>query len=225
MTERLIKLSSLVKPCKVFADVGCDHGYISEFVLENNLAEFVVATDISAPSLEKCKNRLARFEKKYAAYVADGLKGVKEKPEQVLIAGMGGKEILSILSDYPFADRVILQPMKNAAEVRKYLLENDFFIERDFTFFSLSKKYDVIVGLKNRCDNEFLKTAEKAFCKNDYDDERLLFGIENIPASGRFKSYLEKTFSELSAAAAVAKDDEQREKLNDYLEKIKRVIK
>lgn len=225
MTERLYKLASLVKPCSVFADVGCDHGYISEAVLEQGLANFVVATDISAPSLEKCKSRLAKHENKFSTYVTDGLKGVKEKPEQVLIAGMGGKEIISILSDYEFAERLILQPMKNAPEVREYLFENCYLIERDFTFFSLSKKYDVIVCVKNHDGNEFLESVEKFYSKNDYAADELLFGKENVPARGEFKSYLKKCLIELSAAYSEVKDETQKSKIESNIEKIKRVIK
>ena len=34
MADRLKTLLSLISPCKQFADVGCDHGYMAKAVLD-----------------------------------------------------------------------------------------------------------------------------------------------------------------------------------------------
>ena len=40
--KRIDTLCSLLTPCKSFADVGCDHGYCSEYMLKNGLCEKAV---------------------------------------------------------------------------------------------------------------------------------------------------------------------------------------
>ncbi|MBQ9710013.1 MAG: tRNA (adenine(22)-N(1))-methyltransferase TrmK, partial [Clostridia bacterium] len=55
MTKRLQTLLSALTPCRKLADVGCDHGYLSKAALDSGLAEAVVVSDISSPSLEKAK--------------------------------------------------------------------------------------------------------------------------------------------------------------------------
>ena len=37
--KRIDTLCSLLTPVKVFADVGCDHGYCTEYMLKNELCE------------------------------------------------------------------------------------------------------------------------------------------------------------------------------------------
>ena len=200
MTERLEKLFSLVTKCKIFADIGCDHGYISEAVLESGKADFVVATDISQLSLEKCKSLLAdRFVGKYACYAADGLKGVSERPDEVFVAGMGGKEIISVLSALDYRpERLVLQPMKSAKELREYLLKAGYGIEKDFMFFSLDKHYDVIVAADR------LKTPP-------YTEEELKFGRDNLRGNKDFQRLLDIKISVLEKALKTAEKQETKQ--------------
>lgn len=212
MTERLQKLFLLVEKCKIFGDVGCDHGYISEAVLEGGKANFVVATDISPLSLEKCKSLLAdRFVGKYACYATDGLKGVNEKPDEVFIAGMGGKEIISVLSALDYRpERLVLQPMKSAKELREYLLKKGYGIEKDFMFFSLDKHYDVIVAVFK------LKTKP-------YTDDELKFGRDNLSGNNDFQRFLDIRISVIEKALKTAEKQETKQNLQSELNALKRL--
>lgn len=211
MTERLATLASLIEPCGTFADVGCDHGYISEAVLERGLADFVVATDISAPSLLKCENRLKPFDGRYQALCTDGLKGVERNIDQAIIAGMGGKEIISVLSARKGIKRLILQPMKNSPELRKYLIGAGYTLERDFTFFSLGKRYDVIVALLGR-------TCEP------YTADEIEYGRENL-ADADFLDYLRSLLALTEEALNKVKGERERLELTKRRERLLRLIK
>ena len=68
--NRLETIASLIRPCKVFADIGCDHGYISLFVARSALAEKIIATDISALSLDKARRVMADYPAEF--FVGDG---------------------------------------------------------------------------------------------------------------------------------------------------------
>ena len=68
--------------------------------------------------------------------------------DEVLIAGMGGSEIVSILSDEKYGfmpKRFLFQPMHDSEKLRRYILSNGGYIERDYTFED-GKFYDVLVG-------------------------------------------------------------------------------
>ena len=99
--KRIDTLCSLLEKSDTFADVGCDHGYCSEYMLENGLCEKVIFSDVSKGSLAKAQKLLGSYvlEKRATAVLGDGFFGVPKDTQQVLIAGMGGSEIVCILSD------------------------------------------------------------------------------------------------------------------------------
>ena len=116
--------------------------------------------------------------------LGDGFVGVEKDVGLVLIAGMGGSEIVSILSDKKHGfmpKRFVFQPMHDGEKLRRYILGNGGYIDKDFMFED-GKFYEVICGgnVKERgqvCDEppytdaeyEFgrdnLKTFPKAFVK------------------------------------------------------------
>ncbi len=182
--KRIDTLCSLLGRCKSFADVGCDHGYCSEYMLKNQLCERVILSDISKGSLAKAEALLAPYVRlgKAVAVLGDGFAGVPKDTEQVLIAGMGGSEIVHILSDEKYGfmpTRFVFQPMHDAEKLRRYVLENGGYIERDFTFFD-GKFYDVIVG--GNANSAGQVRGERAF--TPYTDAEYEFGRENLAVMG-----------------------------------------
>ena len=103
MTERLKKLCAQLVPCKRFIDVGCDHGYCTAYMLERRLCERAVIADVSAKSLSKAERLLSRYvsDGLCSSVCCDGLEGIaEEEGDLVLIAGMGGDEILKIIKTH-----------------------------------------------------------------------------------------------------------------------------
>lgn len=174
VSKRIQTLCSLLAPAKVFADVGCDHGYCTQYMLENGLCEKAIFSDVSKGSLQKAEVLLAPFveDGRATAVLGDGFYGVPSTVDEVLIAGMGGSEILSILTDetHGFLPKTfVFQPMLNADKLRRWLLENGAYIARDFTFQD-GKYYDVICGRR-------LADGEQ---KQVYTDMEIEFGKENL---------------------------------------------
>lgn len=52
---RLEAAAALLGKTSVLADIGCDHGRFSAAMLQRGIAEKVIASDISAPSLKKAE--------------------------------------------------------------------------------------------------------------------------------------------------------------------------
>lgn len=172
--KRIDTLCALLERADVFADVGCDHGYCSEYMLKNGLCQRAILSDISKGSLQKAETLLESYLKdgRATSVLGDGFFGVPKDVDEVLIAGMGGSEIVSILSDKTYGfmpKRFVFQPMLNADKVRRYVVENGGYIERDFTFED-GKFYDVIVGRKRNAGEE----------KQAYSDAEYEFGKDNL---------------------------------------------
>ncbi len=152
LTKRQKAILSVCKKSEVTVDVGCDHGYIGTTLLKTNKTKFLIATDISAPSVQKTEKLLK--ENNLLGYasirVGDGLTTIKEdeKPDQVIIAGMGGKEIVHILSSFKNTNKIkhfVFQPMNELVFMRNYLSQNQIKIQKDIVFFD-KKFYHIITA-------------------------------------------------------------------------------
>lgn len=151
MKSRVRHICSYLTPARVFADIGCDHGYMTKYMLDRGLCERAYISDISAKSLAKAETLLKEHIERGACIpvVADGLRGIPERCDLVLIAGLGGEEIVNILQDIPLPTRFVLQPMKNSEKVRRMLVSRGASIEVDHTFSegeARKKYYDLICG-------------------------------------------------------------------------------
>jgi len=171
---RIRTLCSLLTPTDVFADVGCDHGYCTEYMLKNGLCKKAIFSDVSKGSLRKAELLLADYvwEGKAVGVLGDGFYGVPSSVGEVLIAGMGGSEILSILTDEKHGflpETFVFQPMLNADKLRRFLIENGGYITRDFTFKD-GKYYDVICG----------RRLEEGETPQRYSEQEIEFGKENL---------------------------------------------
>lgn len=169
LTGRLSVLCKELESCTTFADVGCDHGYCTLYMLESGLCRTAQISDISEKSLKKAETLLSAYiaEGRVRPVVCDGLAGIDSQTEQVLIAGMGGEEIVKILSDGFLPPKLLLQPMKNAEKVRVFLLRHGYALLRDHTFYVDKKFYDVI-------------KAERGGVQEEYSEDMLMFGRGNI---------------------------------------------
>ena len=153
MTERLKKLCAFLEGCDTFIDVGCDHGYCTQYMLESGLCRRAVIADISAKSLAKAQRLLKRYiaEGVCTPVCCDGLEGVR-CDGLTLIAGMGGEEIIHILSSAYIPQSFVFQPMKNAAELRAFLLGKGCRLQYDGLFTETRantvKHYFVIKGFR-----------------------------------------------------------------------------
>ena len=144
---RLSTLVSLIPNCNLLADVGCDHGYVGIEALRLGKAQRVAFMDISLPSLNKARSNCPEeFKEVVTFHCQDGLGDTKA--DCVIIAGMGGLEIISILKLAKFLpDKLVLQPMRNQRDVRAYLMKQ-YEVVTDVKFFD-GKYYDVIVAKRN----------------------------------------------------------------------------
>ena len=199
MSKRFETLLSLIPDCRVFADVGCDHGYMAYEMLKNRKCDRVIVSDISAECLQKAETLLREtFPDKYTAVVSDGFENVGNC-DCALIAGMGGDTISDILAAVAgrLPEYLVLQPMKNSQRVRRDLVSLGYEILRDYTFRD-GKFYDVIVAKKG---------GEETYTVVDY-----AYGRDNLTEKGEdFVALVNSKIDELKEAKEKASETSRKE--------------
>ncbi len=176
LSQRLSIIFSHIPKCNKFADVGCDHGYISFKMLQEGKCNSLVYSDVSAPSLKKAQTLLANYQNA-KPILCDGLTGVDSDCDCVLIAGMGGENIISILTQSFLPKTLVLQPMKNVDKLRRFLLEKGYSVQRDFIFQAENKFYNLIVA---------------SVGKSNLTEEEIIYGKDNLKNPSKdFLQYLQ----------------------------------
>lgn len=210
LTKRLEVIASLVDG-GVVADVGCDHGKLIYELLSKCRCKSAIVSDISASSLSKAENLLKGFSN-VEAICCDGLSGYKFKHvDQCVISGMGGEEIISIISNSPIdIDTYILSPQKNEIKVKEFMLNRGYGLTYDRIIYDKGKFYHILkcekfsqYKPKNRVEFEFGKDS---FGTND------------------FKCFIE--FERLKVNNLMPKVDLNKQKeLTEYLELLEKASK
>ena len=153
-SKRLTAVFHMTPAVHCVGDIGCDHGYISHALLETNRAEKVIATDISAPSLNKAATLLTgAFCGRFETRLGDGFAPIAEGEIQgAIIMGMGGRLIADILQRDPdkaaALKYLILQPMQGAEDLFDYLNASGFALLQSDLVEERGKFYPVLLVKK-----------------------------------------------------------------------------
>ncbi len=131
ITERLRCILNYVSS-EVIADIGTDHAYIPIELVKKNRVKRAIAADINEGPLKIAQKNIKSegLSDRIETRLGSGI-SVLEKSEagQIIIAGMGGELIEFIIkSDIEIAkgSELLLQPMNNQYELRKFLMYNGF---------------------------------------------------------------------------------------------------
>ena len=137
LPPRLRLIAGWVPEGAYLADVGTDHAYLPNWLRLRGTIRRAVASDLRPGPLERAKATGKLYGTDNIEYrLCSGLSGIRPtEADTIVIAGMGGETILSILKDAPWtADgqhTLLLQPQTHEELVRQYLAENGFAITRE----------------------------------------------------------------------------------------------
>ena len=186
LDERLTLIASLVD-CGKVADVGCDHGKLAYYLVSTDRASSVIATDVSAPSLQKAKELALEngVMDVMNTRLGDGLEPlVSREVDTVVIAGLGGDVISGILEkareDKKEFAHFILSPNTHAEKVRAEVARCGHKIVFDDMLVVAGKTYTVI------------KTEEG---EEALDANQIRYG-KFFKTSDSFKAWIEKEIAE-----------------------------
>lgn len=145
LTPRLMTAVPYVRSGHLVADIGTDHAYLPIYLCEQKRISPVmtpsgealcaVAADINKGPVERADQHIAAagLTRHIRTVQTDGLRGLDAyNPDDIIVFGMGGELIASILEASPWAHsagkRLILQPMTHAEKLREYLLSAGYAI-------------------------------------------------------------------------------------------------
>ena len=162
LTDRLLKIASLVDNGKRIADIGTDHGYIPVYLLNQNKIQYAILGDVNKGPLENARKEVTRnkLQDKVDLRLGSGIEVLKENEvDEIIIAGMGGMLINNLLKANEkvahTTEKLILQPMQAPEELRMFLYQNGYKILDEHLVREEHRLYEIIV-----CKYEGLEPQE-----------------------------------------------------------------
>lgn len=148
LSDRLRMVAGMVPSCKAVADIGCDHAYLSVWLLREGKARYAYACDVRKGPLAKAEETIRFFhmQERAETVLCDGLAGLKPGDAQVIVmAGMGGELTNRILTDgrdcAVAAEVLVLQPQSDWELVRRRVYELGFAITDEQCVYEDGKYY------------------------------------------------------------------------------------
>lgn len=147
---RLRTIASFVPKGVRVADIGTDHGNLPLYLIREQIASSVIASDVSAPSLAKLQQKLQKGMP-IETVVSDGLMHLKPgDAEVVTISGMGGNLMVDLLEACPETTRsfkrLILAPNHASEKVRRAIHGFGFYILDEVLVREGRHFYEIIVA-------------------------------------------------------------------------------
>lgn len=157
LSQRLKRLASYVEKNDILGDIGTDHGYIPIYLLENDVTNQIIASDLNEGPLENAREELSKrgLLQPVDLRLGGGLQPYTPgEIDTALIAGMGGTLIKNILEDgkkhLPYLKKLILQPMHGVVELRKFILNNGYQIVDEDLIYENNIYYEIIVAKRGK---------------------------------------------------------------------------
>lgn len=151
LSKRLRTVAHMVTRGNRVCDVGCDHGYVSVYLVKQGISPGVLAMDVRKGPLGAAREHVSEYnlEDRIETRLSDGLHNYTAGEAQSLIcAGMGGKLMRRILEED--ADKtasfqeLILQPQSEIEQFRRFLRENGYLVQEEEILEEDGKFYQVI---------------------------------------------------------------------------------
>jgi tRNA (adenine22-N1)-methyltransferase len=173
----------MVKNGSRVADVGCDHGFVPIYLVENGICSHVLAMDVRSGPLAGAQEHIREhgLEDYIETRLSDGLKMYRKgEADTMICAGMGGRLMLKILSDA--GDKIkdfhemILQPQSELYEFRMSIRRMGLRIKDENMVYEGGKYYFLMKVVHK---NDFDGTEISENNRVGYPDENDISG-ENV---------------------------------------------
>ena len=149
LSKRLLFIASFVTNDMRIGDIGSDHGYLPYYLLSNNKVSYAYACDNKKGPFENLSLTFKDgFEGKIHLAFKDGLNDLPEEVNTLILSGMGGDLIQTILKNginhLDHVDKMILSPQQNVEGLRRYLNSINYKIKDEHMVFD-DKYYFVLI--------------------------------------------------------------------------------
>lgn len=177
LSERLRTVAGMVTVGNAVCDVGCDHGFVPIYLVQQGISPKVIAMDLREGPLRAAREHVAAYglEGQIVTRLSDGLHNYEKNEADTLIcAGMGGGLMMRILAENrektdSFRE-LILQPQSEVEKFRRFLRESGYRILDEEMLREDGKFYQAIraasagngeCGKEARIDEELCKLQDR----------------------------------------------------------------
>lgn len=177
LSLRLSAIADMVTDGNRLVDVGCDHGYLPVYLIQEKKIPFAIAMDVRTGPLSRAQEHIRQFgmENYIKTRLSDGLKELKPgEGDTLVIAGMGGPLMERILTDGKSVrdsfSELILQPQSDIPHFRRFIRTQGYeiveekMVEEDGKFYPMMRVLpeDKAPNSKTPKDNPYQGTSPEA---------------------------------------------------------------
>ena len=167
---RLCAIAGMVTKGNRLADVGCDHGYLSIWLVSEKTVPSAIAMDVRPGPLSRARENITRYglEDYIETRLSDGLAKLEPgEGDTLVIAGMGGPLMERILKDGAKVregfQELILQPQSDLPHFRHFLSEIGWEIVREEMIKEDGKFYPMMKAVRNKTGKKIMYTEAEAW--------------------------------------------------------------
>lgn len=199
LSKRMKMNADFVPEGSSVADVGCDHGYVSIYLVQQKKCSRVIAMDVKEGPLQIARKNIRRenLDGQIECRLSDGLeKLIPGEVNTVLIAGMGGRLICRILQKNPeILDEIthlVLQPQSDYEMLRRLLPEIHFEITKENFCVDENKPYVVIQAVKSTKEQVPYRECEFYYGKMELQQNPVEYREYLLQERGKMIHIIEK---------------------------------
>ena len=130
LSPRLQKLANYIDDNSSMVDIGCDHGLLDIYLMQNRTNIKIIASDMNHNALNNAKKNIQKYhlESKITTILSSGLDNIDTTGiDTIVIAGMGAHTITGILYNH----------QKKIKKVKKLILQSNN--DLDFLRYKITK--------------------------------------------------------------------------------------
>lgn len=152
LSKRMQAVADMITPGRrCVCDVGCDHGYVSIYLVQQKISRKVLASDVRKGPLEQARTHI--LEAGLGDYIetrlSDGLSRIEPGAcDAMICAGMGGKLMAQILANgietAAGMEELVLQPQSDLEFFRGWLYDHHFVIVAEDMVLEEGKYYPMM---------------------------------------------------------------------------------
>lgn len=220
LSHRLRSLTDMVSCGKRVVDVGCDHGFLSIYLVQHGISPRVLAMDVRKGPLSRAQEHIAEYgmESYIETRLSDGLLEYKMgEADSLVCAGMGGRLMMKILTESEekakALDELILQPQSELPAFRKFL-KTEGYVTLDENILCEDGKYYFL--FKVRYDKEALieQETEEAL-ELLYEKYGRLLLQRKHPVLQEYLEYLLETAGQIEKSLKEGQGERAKERLEE----------
>lgn len=202
ISKRLSAVGALVSRGNRLADIGCDHGYLPIYLVQQFHIPKAIAMDVRPGPLSRAREHIRAYGllDYIECRLSDGLQALRPgEAETIVIAGMGGLLMEKILErgagQLSEAKELIVQPQSDVEQFRRFLQKLPFTVDREDMVEENGRFYP-IVHLVREDTGDIWQEAEYRYGKYLLQDRHPVLKIYLC----RERARLDKLEGSLSAA-------------------------